>query len=227
MHILILLLLIAIVLYGPSFWAGRILKTHRHEREDIKGTGGEFARHLLKQLHLEHIRLESTEEGDHYDPVDKAVRLSEDNFERKSLTAIVVAAHEVGHALQDNLNYRPLKTRTHLARIAYHAERAGALLIYAVPLVAIITKTPASGFIIFLLGIFTMGISSVVHLVTLPVEFDASFGRALPVLKAGNYLQKEDMVHARRILLACALTYVAQSLAGLLNIWRWITLFRR
>jgi Zn-dependent membrane protease YugP len=65
------------------------------------------------------------------------------------------------------------------------------------------------------------------HLITLPVEFDASFKRALPVLEAGNYLQEKDMAHARKILLACALTYVAQSLSGLFNIWRWMTIFRR
>ncbi len=227
MHILILLLLLFAVLYGPSLWASRILKAHQHERDDIKGTGGEFAQHLLKQLHLDHVKLETTEDGDHYDPTSKTVRLSEDNFNTKSLTAVVVAAHEVGHALQDNLNYRPLKTRTQMAQVAFHAERAGALLIYAVPIAAILTKAPTSGLVMFLLGVLTMGISSLVHLITLPVEFDASFGRALPVLKAGNYLEKEDMARARRILLACALTYVANSLSGLLNIWRWITVFRR
>lgn len=216
------------VLYGPSLWAGRILKAHQHKRDDIKGTGGEFARHLLTKLHLDHVKLETTNNGgDHYDPLSKTVRLGEDNHGTKSLTAIVVAAHEVGHALQDNLNYKPLKARTQMARIAVHAERAGALLIYAVPIAAILTKTPASGLIILLLGIVTMGISSVVHLITLPVEFDASFGRALPILQAGKYLTQEDMTRARRILLACALTYVANSLAGLLNIWRWVTIFRR
>ncbi len=227
MHFLILAAVVGAVLYGPSLWASNILKRHQKLREDFKGTGGEFAGHLIKQLNLDDVSLETTEQGDHYDPVSKTVRLSEDNYSRKSLTAMVVAAHEVGHALQDKLGYKPLKMRTRMAQIAYHAERVGTLLIYAVPVIAVITRTPMSGLIMLLLGIATMGISSLVHLITLPVEFDASFNKAMPVLTAGNYLDKTDRGHARKILLACALTYVANSLAGLLNIWRWITIFRR
>lgn len=226
MHFLVLLLLILALFYGPSLWAGRVLKQHSKELEKYHGTGGEFAGHLIKQLGL-NVSLEATDKGDHYDPMEKVVRLSAENFNNKSLTAMVVAAHEVGHALQHHLNYRPLLMRTQLAQVAYHAERVGALFMYAIPIVAVITRAPASGFLMLLLGLATMSISSVVHLVTLPVEFDASFKRALPVLKAGNYLDDSDMRYARKILLACALTYVAQSLSGLFNIWRWITVFRR
>ena len=98
---------------------------------------------------------------------------------------------------------------------------------YAIPIVALVTRTPVSGLIMFLLGLGTMGIASVVHMVTLPVEFDASFKRALPVLEAGQYLDQQDLKYANTILLAAALTYVAQSLSGLFNIWRWMTVFRR
>lgn len=227
MHFLFLILLIVGALYGPSLWANSILKRHQKTRDDIKGTGGEFAQHLLKQLGLNHVALETTDQGDHYDPESKTVRLSEDNYQQKSLTAMVVAAHEVGHALQHELNYQPLTLRTRLAMVAYHAERVGAILIYAIPFIALLTRTPTSGLVMLLLGVATMGISSIVHIITLPVEFDASFNRALPILKAGEYLSEDDYQHARKILLACALTYVAQSLAGLLNIWRWMTVFRR
>ncbi len=227
MHIVLLLVIMLAVFFGPQLWANSILKRHRKVRDDFPGTGGEFARHLLDQLKLTNVKLESCDSGDHYDPIEKVVRLNKVNFDARSLTAIVVAAHEVGHALQDHLGYRPLKLRTQLAQVAYHAERAGALLIYAVPIVAAITRTPYSGLLILVLGIATMGISAIVHLVTLPVEFDASFARALPILKTGEYLDKKDMRNARKILLACALTYVAASLAGLLNVWRWITIFRR
>ena len=75
-------------------------------------------------------------------------------------------------------------------------------------------------------GVLTMAVSVVVHLVTLPVEYDASFRRALPILDQGGYLPPEDMPAARRILRACALTYVAASLASLLNLWRWIRFIR-
>lgn len=226
MHFLILLLLIAAIFYGPSLWASSILKRHSKEVAKYPGTGGEFASHLIKQLGL-NVTLEETNQGDHYDPLEKVVRLSADNFNTKSLTAVVVAAHEVGHALQDHMNYRPLTMRTQLAQVAYHAERVGAIFMYAIPIVAVITRAPTSGLIMLLLGLATMSISSVMHIVTLPVEFDASFKRALPVLEAGNYLDEQDMRSARKILLAAALTYVAQSLSGLFNIWRWITIFKR
>jgi len=75
--------------------------------------------------------------------------------------------------------------------------------------------------------VLSMLVNTVVHLVTLPVEFDASFGRALPILREGQYISKTDYRAARKILLACALTYVASSLSGLLNFWRWIKVFRR
>ena len=84
-----------------------------------------------------------------------------------------------------------------------------------------------AGVVVMVAGIATMGISTLVHLVTLPVEWDASFRRALPILQQGNYLSPEDEQGARRILTAAALTYVAASLASLLNLWRWIAFLRR
>lgn len=75
-------------------------------------------------------------------------------------------------------------------------------------------------------GILLISISVVVHLFTLPVEFDASFNRALPILERGGYLPRADLPAARRILKACALTYVASSLASLLNLWAWIRFLR-
>lgn len=80
---------------------------------------------------------------------------------------------------------------------------------------------------IFLGGLATLCIPLLVHLLTLPVEFEASFKRALPTLREGGYIPPEDIPAARRILLACALTYVAGALMGLLNVWRWIRVLRR
>ena len=96
-----------------------------------------------------------------------------------------------------------------------------------IPIVAGLTRSPAGGLLIFLAGLGVMSIGSLVHLVTLPVEWDASFRRALPVLEKGHYISRTDMGGARKILTAAALTYVAVSLGGLLNIWRWIMVMRR
>jgi Zn-dependent membrane protease YugP len=106
-------------------------------------------------------------------------------------------------------------------------ERIGAALMMGVPLLAVITRVPAAGFLMFLGGFATLCIPLVVHLLTLPTEFDASFKRALPLLASGEYIPQEDIPAAKKILLACALTYVANALVGLLNVWRWIRLLRR
>jgi len=193
----------------------------------IQEPGGELARHLLDRFDMKHIKVETTEVGDHYDPLTKAVRLTPDKFNGKSLTAITVAAHEVGHAIQDHTGYQPLAERTRLVRVAHVAEKAGVVVMMGIPIAAALARTPVAGVLVLVAGMATMGISALVHLVTLPVEWDASFRRALPVLQQGNYLSPQDMQGARRILTAAALTYVAASLASLLNLWRWIAFLRR
>ena len=91
---------------------------------------------------------------------------------------------------------------------------------------AMVTRSPVVLLVGGLIGIATMALSVIVHLVTLPVEFDASFKRALPTLDQGRYLAEADMPAARHILKACAFTYVSASLAALLNLWRWIRFIR-
>ena len=106
------------------------------------------------------------------------------------------------------------------------AERLASVLLLMTPIVSIIAKTPIAGVGVLTFGIAIMTLPILVHLVTLPVEFDASFKRALPVLRKG-YLGNSDLKDARTILLACSLTYVAASLASLLNFWRWLRFIRR
>ena len=96
-----------------------------------------------------------------------------------------------------------------------------------IPIATALAQTPVAGVIVLVAGMATMGISTLVHLITLPVEWDASFRRALPVLQQRNDLSPQDEQGARRILTAAALTYVAASLASMLNLWRWIAFLRR
>jgi Zn-dependent membrane protease YugP len=138
-----------------------------------------------------------------------------------------VAAHEVGHAIQDRSGYKPLKTRTRMIGTAQKLERIGAIIMMAVPVLAGVTRAPSVGVLMFIGGLATLGIPVLVHLLTLPTEFDASFKRALPLLVSGSYIPPQDLPAARKILTACALTYVASSLVGLLNVWRWIRVLRR
>lgn len=226
-RLVLILLILAAVFIGPQLWVKRVFAQYRHQRDDYPGTGSELARHLLDRFNLHHVKVETTELGDHYDPQSKVVRLTRDTYSEKSLTAVTVAAHEVGHALQDQAGYQPLIERTRLVRVAQGAEKFGAFIMFGIPIVAGLTRAPAAGLLVFLAGIATMGIGTLIHFLTLPVEWDASFNRALPVLENGGYLSREDLDGARRILKAAALTYVAGSLASLLNLWRWIAMIRR
>jgi Zn-dependent membrane protease YugP len=227
MHFLILAVLLLLVLFGPQWWAASVLRRHSKPRPDYPGSGGEFARHLLSQFQLDSVKVEGTELGDHYDPEARVVRLTPDKLNGKSLTAITVAAHEVGHAIQHHLGYGPLAWRSRLVRLAQTAEKTGSGVLMVLPVVALLTRSPAAGLVTFVVGLGSMAVSTIVHLVTLPVEWDASFGRAMPLLQAGRYLDSQDEKAARRILQACALTYLASSLASLLNVWRWFRLWRR
>ena len=103
------------IMYLPGFWVRSVLKKHSPERSDFPGNGAEMARHLLDKLDIEDVVVEVTEHGDHYDPNDKAVRLTKDKYEGRTLTGVVVAAHEVGHAVQHHRNERLFNLRGSLA----------------------------------------------------------------------------------------------------------------
>jgi Zn-dependent membrane protease YugP len=221
------LLLLFALIYGPQYWVSRVLRHYSAEQDHYPGSGGELAEHLVSKLGLQGVRVEQSEHGDHYDPVDKAVRLSEQNLKGKSLTAITVAAHEVGHAIQHQLGYVPFKVRQQLVVVASGAEKLGAFMMFALPVLALISRSPHVGLAMFIIGIGSMLLGTIVHLATLPVEWDASFKRALPILQEGRYISELEQQHAKKILTAAALTYVSASLASLLNLGRWIAILRR
>lgn len=227
MFYIILIILVAVLVVGPSYWVKHTLEKYSYPEDRYPGTGGELARILLDWAKLQEVKVEITEVGDHYDPIEKVVRLTPDKFNGKSLTAITVAAHEVGHAIQDRDGYLPLRIRTQLVRLAAPAEKVGAAILMLAPLAVVVTRAPVMGALFFAGGLLTLGTATLVHLVTLPMEMHASFSRALPMLEKGNYLKDGDAPHARRILGAAALTYVSASLMTLLNIGRWWAILRR
>lgn len=227
MAIAVVVLLLLIAIFGPGIWVQRVLARYSEPADRYNGTGAELARHLLDQYGLQSIRVEETETGDHYDPDAKAVRLAADKFGSRSLTAVTVAAHEVGHALQDHGNYGPLRWRTRLVKATRGIERIGAGVLLISPFLGLVTRVPSIGLLTFAAGLHTLGTSAIVHLVTLPTEFNASFARALPMLDEHRILKNVDRPHARRLLTAAALTYVSASLMSLLNIARWIAILRR
>lgn len=227
MRVLLPALIVLLLVFGPGLWVQRVMSRYSTPADRYSGTGGELARHLLDLNGLPNVGVEATERGDHYDPETKTVRLGERNFSNRSLTAIAVAAHEVGHAVQDKHAYGPLRWRSRLVRVIEPGQRFAAVLLMASPFVSLFTRTPVTGIATFISGFLIMGLGAVVHLITLPTEVNASFGRALPMLREQNILIKGDEPHARRLLAAAAATYAAASLMSLLNVARWLILLRR
>lgn len=212
--------------FVPQMWVRRVIAAHAHERPDFVLSGGGMARMLLDRMGLTSVNVEETTLGDHYDPEAKTVRLGKENFAGRSLSAIVIAAHEVGHAMQDATGYRPLAARQRLAAHALRVEKLGAVIMLAAPLMLILLKSPVALVLEMVAGLFIMSFAILIHAVTLPVEFDASFKRALPLLSAAKVLRPEDEPAARQILRAAALTYVAAAAMSLLDVMRWLRVLR-
>ncbi len=225
-YALVAILFLALM-FGPQMWVRRVIADHSDERPDFPGTGGELARHLLDEAGLEHVTVEALPNGgDHYDPGAKAVRLSTSNHDGRSITAVAIAAHEVSHAMQDADGYRPLALRTRLAEKVQKIQGIGSILLIAAPVVMAVTRKPSILTLELGAGLAILATGVVVHLITLPVEIDASFSRALPILKHGSYLKNEDLPGAKNVLRAAAFTYVAAAMVSLLDVMRWLRMLR-
>ncbi len=121
----------------------------------------------------------------------------------------------------------PLRIRTRLIVMTRPLERLGAGILMAAPVLGVLMRAQMVSALMILGGLLSLGTTTLVHLVTLPTELDASFKRALPLLEQDGILKPTDLPHARRLLRAAALTYLSASLASLLNIARWWALLRR
>jgi Zn-dependent membrane protease YugP len=220
-----IVLLLALV-FGPSWWIKRVMRRHGAERPDLPGTGGEFARHLLDEAQLPDVKVETTDQGDHYDPEDRAVRLLPQHHDGRSVAAVAVAAHEVSHAIQHARAEPRFMRRMDLVRQLVWVQRGAMAVLFVLPWTAFWGHSMAMALLNVAAVVAMLGIGVVVHAVTLPVEYDASFNKALPVLEGRRYLSEQDMPAARSVLKAAAYTYVAAALATLLNIARWARFFR-
>ena len=227
MPILLFIIVLLALIVGPSLWVNAVMVRYRIPGNRYAKTGAETAQDLLVRAGVHGVKIEVTDAGDHYDPLEKTVRLTETNHSGKSLTALTIAAHEVGHAIQDARGYTPLRMRTRLVRWLQPVEKIGAGLLMIAPFSVLITRAPVVGLATLFGGILVLGSGVIVHALTLPTEFDASFSRALPLLSETGTLRRDDMGRARKLLLAAALTYVSAALQSLLNIGRWWAILRR
>ena len=219
-YIALLISLLALF-FGPQIWVKRVLNQYRSPRGDLPGTGGELARHLLQRYDIQDVNVDVAEEGkDHYDIQAKTVRLSPYVLNERSLTAVAVAAHEVGHAIAHHRQETVARLRTRYLPVAMIIQRFAVLMLFVWPILSAVLRLPYTpllhGLVIVTLGLMTVFI----QLAILPEEWDASFNKALPMLKKGRYLPSQDLPKVKRILTACALTYVASALMNILLFWR-------
>jgi len=227
MFLLIGVLIVISLIFGPHLWVKLVMNRYSSEKPEISGTGGELAKHLIDRFSLKDVEVEITELGDHYEQIEKKVRLVREHYESKSLTAIAIAAHEVGHAIQDQQNDKRLATRTKLIPIVNKVARWSVAIISLSPIIGIITRHPMPFSVLLFLGLSGFFARMVIHAVTLPIEFDASFSKALPILREGNYISKSNEKAVSRVLNAAALTYVSAALADILNLGRWLVILSR
>ncbi len=201
------------------FWAQqRVQGTYRKYSEvssRMGMTGAQVAEMILQRMGVHNVSVEPVagELTDHYDPGAKAVRLSEVVYGSTSLAAAAVAAHECGHVLQDVQGYKPMNLRAALVPAVNLGSNIGPILIMA-------------GLGLGALGLAQIGILFfaaviVFHVVTLPVEFDAS-SRALKLIDEYGILQGEENDAARKVLNAAAFTYVATALYALLQLLQYV-----
>lgn len=223
---LILIAVFGALVFLPQWWVRKVMQDYRIPLASLPGTGAELARHLSERFDLG-VTVEISEHGDHYDPADKCVRLTRENYEGKSLTAVAVAAHEIGHAIQDHQEHPMLALRSRIARMSLLSQKFGIVIFMAMPVLTGLVRSPQAGLLLMLVAVGYLLLPVLMHLVTLPVELDASFGKALPILSKGEYISDAEKPHVEKVLRAAALTYVAASLVSILNVWRWIAILRR
>lgn len=222
--------LVAIVLgavFLPSIWVRWVMKRYARELPDLPGTGGELAKHLIQRFELNGVTAEVSDIGDHYDPQERAVRLSEANWSGRSLTAVAVAAHEVGHAIQHQRKDPRLQARTALVPWVNVLGQASVGVLAVAPIIGLVIRHPVPPILIAVIGLSGLILRMLLHLFTLPTEWDASFGKALPILRQGGYISSQQELPVRRVLRAAALTYFAAALADAFNLFRWASLLLR
>ena len=227
MTYLMVILLILLIIFGPQYWVNFVFKKYDSVLYHMPGNGKQLTEHLLSYYKFREVQITSSTDGDYFNPKDLTLNLHLERGSKNTLTSIVVAAHEVGHVIQYYENNIWFKLRQQLAKSATSLNKVSSVFILLIPFVTLITRSPTIGFLFFLFGFSGMILNVLLHLVTLPVEFDASFNKALPILKSGEYITTEQEKAAKQILQAAALTYISAALANLLNIGRWLTALRR
>ncbi len=176
-------------------------------------TGAQVAQQIMRTNNITDVQIEESKGllSDHYDPIKKKLRLSEEIYHSNSVAALGVAAHEVGHAIQHRMSYGPLKLRHGIYPIASLGSNLAMPLFFA--------GLIFSSGLLMDIGIYFFIGAVFFQVVTLPVEFDAS-KRALVQLESGGFLERDEIGGAKKVLSAAAMTYVAATAVAVLHLIR-------
>lgn len=195
---------------------------YKQVRNEKGISGAQAARSILDMNGLHDVRIEVARGGtlsDHYDPVNKVVRLSNEIYYNQSIASISVAAHECGHAIQHKEKYGAIALRNQLLPVANFASQLGWGIIF----IGFLMFSQAPSILWF--GICLLGVIALFQLVTLPVEINAST-RAIKQLQTLNFVCPEEVPHVKAMLKAAAFTYIAALVSTLANILRIIFIAR-
>ena len=214
----ILLLISLVITIGAQIYVNSSFNKYNKVLTNHKETGAKIARTILDKAGLDNVAVFETDGllSDHYDPRKKAVFLSSSNYHSPTISAVSVAAHECGHAIQHQSQYIFMNIRAALVPFVNISSYAGYF--------AILLGCIFGSLNLIWLGIGAEFVILLFQIITLPVEFNAS-SRALKILEKENYLTKKELSGSKTVLTAAALTYVASVAATLLQILRLILIY--
>ena len=209
----------------PMLWLNYVFNKNDKILINMPFNGQEFGNLILEEKGLNNVLIEETSVGDHYDLNEKKVKVLNDRLNKKSLTSISIICHEIGHAIQHQENYKPLKNRTIIVKsTAWITQIGNSILLIGIPFIFATGATSLikTSLIIVLISLI---IGVFIHIITLDVEFDASFNRAMPIIK--EKIPKEYHNACRSVLLAAAFTYVVGTIRNFISLrYIWLLLSR-
>lgn len=215
----ILVIVGMILCLGASALVNSTMNKYSKVRNMSGMTGADAARRILNNEGLYNVQIEClrSDKGDHYDPRTNTVRLSQQNYNGASVTAVSVAAHECGHAIQHAKGYAPLNIRSALVPVVNIAGNLGMPII----LIGVLLSW---NYVLIQIGIWAFALAVLFQLVTLPVEFNAS-SRAVAKIDQYGLLSTQENTGCKKVLTAAALTYVAAAASSILQLLRLVMLF--
>ena len=189
-------------------------------------TGAMAAQEMLRRAGITDVRIQHVSGNltDNYDPRNKTVNLSDGVFSSDSVAAVGIACHECGHAIQDNKAYFPLRFRASLVPVANFGSTLSWPMIILGLVLGGMRVQSGIGYLLIQAGIACFALAVLFHVITLPVEFNASF-RAVKMIRETGMLTEKEQVFTKKVLFAAALTYVASAAAAILQLLRLLILF--